>query len=72
MIEYMGNGRRILNILLCMLTDCQCVLVHLKDGQTLTSCSSLELSDFMLNQGFADVFLLRINLGGIHAIQNEC
>ena len=69
MIEYMGNGRRIYNILHCMVTDCQCVLVHLKDGQTLTSYSSLDLTDFLLNQGFADVFLLRINVkGGINEI----
>lgn len=61
MTEYMGNGRRIYNVLQCMVTDCQYVLVHLKDGQTVTSYSLLDLADFMLNQGFADVFLLRVN-----------
>lgn len=64
MIEYMGNGRRIYNILRCMLTDCLCVLIHLRDGQTLTSYSSLDLADFMLDQGFGDVFLLRVKPEG--------
>lgn len=59
-IAFMGNGMRIKNVLKCLISDCFLYIYHVKSEQHYNSCSSDEVLKFMVSQGFADVFILRI------------
>lgn len=57
---FMGNGVRIWNVLKCLISDCFFYVYHCKSEKHLKSGSPCEILNFMLNIGFADVFILRI------------
>lgn len=57
---FMGNGIRIQNVLKCLISDCFLYVYHVKSEQHLKSSSSFEILDFMVDHGFADVFILRV------------
>ena len=59
-IAFMGNGVHIQNILKCLISDCFLYVYHIKGEQHLRSSSPFEILDFMLNLGFADVYILRV------------
>lgn len=59
-IAFMGNGVRVQNVLKCLISDCFLYVYHVKSEQLFKSCSPCDILDFMLNHGFADVFILRV------------
>lgn len=59
-IAFMGNGVRIRNVLKCLIADCFFCVYHVKSGQYLKSSLPVEILNFMLNVGFSNVFILRV------------
>lgn len=59
-IDFMGNGLHIKNVLESLISDSIIYVYHIKSQQHYSCSSSFEILDFMLEQGFADVFILRI------------
>lgn len=67
--RFMGNGLRIQNILQCLISDCMLRVYHVKSGQYLLSGSPCEIINYMLDNGFASIYMLEVI---VNEVQNKC